>query len=169
MIGRAPKMNDVKTTAGVEQLAKERAYHHYRNGANCAEAVLRALPEALGRPDLELPPSVAAAWAGGVADSGCLCGALAAAVMIAGVCAGDEHSSRRARDKAARKMSKRIKEAFDERYGSSCCRAIRRRLDPESPQSNRYCADITADATGIAASVLAHCARETSGTNETGD
>lgn len=143
---------------GVERLARERAYHHYRDGANCAESVLRALPEALGRSDLEIQPSAAAAWAGGVADGGCLCGALAAAVMVAGVCAGTEHSTRRSRDKAAREMVGRIKKAFDERYGSSCCRTIRRKLSPEAPNSTRYCADITAETAALAASVLARCA-----------
>jgi len=148
----------MRETAGIEQLARERAYYHYGNGANCAESVLRALPEALGRPELEIQPSAAAAWAGGVADEGCLCGALAAAVMVAGVCAGTDHSTRRSRDRAARKMVGRIKKAFDERYGCSCCRAIRRKLSPKSPTSTGYCADITAEATALAASALAGCA-----------
>lgn len=156
----ATVMNDCEQA---RPFAAQRARYYYKQGANCAEAVLLALPEALGREDIPVPPAAAAAWAGGIADQGCLCGALAAAVLVAGACAATEHAERKSRDRTAAAAAAKINQAFEERFGSSCCRSIRRRLDPERPQSTRHCADITAETAGIAASVLEPFARRPAG------
>lgn len=141
-----------------EQLAAERAQYYYSHGANCAESVLMALPEALARADLAVDSSVAAGWAGGIGDKGCLCGALAGAIMVAGVCADRVATTRRARAKIAAQLAADIKKAFDAHFESSCCRTIRRRLSPEAPESTRHCGEVTAEAARLAAAVLRRCA-----------
>ncbi|RJQ56026.1 MAG: hypothetical protein C4521_01535 [Actinobacteria bacterium] len=135
------------------ELAAERAALHYRRGSNCAEAVIQSLDEVLGRGDV--PVAAGSAWQGGISRTGCLCGALAGATIMAGVLSDGDGASARSRRRTAAAAAVRIKEAFEEEYGSSCCRTIRRRLSPDSPESTRRCGEITAETARIAACVLA--------------
>ena len=144
---------DEETPSGAP--AADLARQHYRAGANCAQSVLLALPEALGRPDLAVSPALGAGWAGGIGNEGCLCGALAAAVMIAGQCAEECTRTRRGANRLASRTAAEIKQAFEERFGSTCCRTVKRRLAPDQPDSTKYCIDVTAESAAIAAEILA--------------
>lgn len=63
------------------------AVSYYTGGFNCAESVLKALCEAL-EPDWKNCVKIATPFGGGIAGRGHLCGAVAGAVIAAGLCMG---------------------------------------------------------------------------------
>jgi C_GCAxxG_C_C family probable redox protein len=104
--------------ADVKQLAGQ----NFREGYNCAEAILRAFDQALG---LRLSPEalkMAAGFGGGIGHAGCVCGALAASVMVLGALQG-----RTSKDESRDRMyqaSAGFHARFSERFGGTCCRAL---------------------------------------------
>ncbi len=63
-----------------------RATEHMANGLVCAESVLLATCEELGvRVDENVIPKIAYAFAGGIGNTGSVCGAVAGAVMAIGL------------------------------------------------------------------------------------
>jgi len=84
--GPPARLGDVSRAERAEELASA----FYSQGYHCGESVFRAVNEVAGRP---LPPEVMRVTSGfceGVGGSRCLCGALAGAVMAAGLLAGRE-------------------------------------------------------------------------------
>lgn len=99
---------------------------------NCAQSVMLSVSKALG---VKVPKEVlkaAAVWGGGIGGSGCLCGALAGAVMLIGCL------SPRSSEEAAEFFH-----IFKERFKSSCCRVLRRGIDFEDPKLREHCVKIT--------------------------
>lgn len=75
-------------TATLADRARERAEHLYATGLWCGEAVLTAVNDVAGHP---MPPEVtrlASGFCEGFGGSRCTCGALAGAVMAAGIFSG---------------------------------------------------------------------------------
>ena len=129
-------MSMTETQTDVKQLAGQ----HFREGYNCAEAILRAFNTTLelGLDDDAL--RLAAGFGGGLGHSGCVCGALAAAVMVLGALQG-RRSKDESRD-AAYRASQGFHDAFSGHFGATCCRA----LNPhpfESKEHLRSCLKIT--------------------------
>ena len=134
-----------------ESIARER----YHGGANCAESVLFAVPEALGDDSLRLPGSAGMGWTAGIAEGGCLCGALAAAVMLAGVEADHHPGPVGGRRRASLDAAEEIRATFKERFGSTCCRVLRHGMDPGSAQCREHCAGITGETAEMVTAILA--------------
>lgn len=130
------------------QVADELARQSFADGRNCAESVISAVQQAVG---LEmdgagagaLGDAAGSAWQVGIHGEGCLCGALAGAVMLAGVGA-PKGGSARDRQRSSGELALAIKHEFQERWGSSCCRTVRRGMDPSSPECLRHCEEVTA-------------------------
>lgn len=139
----------VAARAGV--LARAR----FESGANCAEAVLHAVPEALGDSALRLPESAGMGWTAGIGESGCLCGALAAAVMLEGAASDARPGGPAAKRRRAVTASAGIRTAFVDEFGSTCCRAIRRGMEPGSPACREHCAGISARTAELVTASLA--------------
>ncbi len=120
----------------VRQLAGQ----HFRDGYNCAEAVLRSFNTALGLGLGDDALRLAAGFGGGIGHSGCVCGALAASIMVLGALAG-RRSNEESRDEAYR-VSAGFHERFSGNFGGTCCRA----LNPhpfETKEHLRGCLKIT--------------------------
>jgi C_GCAxxG_C_C family probable redox protein len=104
------------------QDVKQLAGQHFREGYNCAEAILRAFNTEL---DLGLNDDalkLAAGFGGGIGHCGCVCGALAASIMVLGALQG-RRSKDESRD-AAYDASKGFHDRFGEHFGGSCCRVL---------------------------------------------
>ncbi len=141
--------------AGGDGVAGAAARRQYMSGANCAEAVLAAVPSVIGRPDLSVSSEVGAGWAAGIGGEGCLCGALAGAVMIAGAAAVAEGGSPAAQRRLAERLSSELKGEFAAAYRSPCCRVIRKGLEPGTPECRAHCADVTATGADLVAALVA--------------
>ncbi len=79
----------------------------FDEGLNCAQAVLQAVT---GRDDADLL-AMLDGFRGGIADTGCLCGAVTGGVMALGL-AGQSH------------QAKKLMAAFTARFQTTCCRGL---------------------------------------------
>lgn len=115
----------------------------------CSEAVLTALNHGLGGglTDAQIL-AVAAPFGDAMGDSGCICGALAGAVMGVGVLLCDGHPYRHR--KMMRTNARYLHDAFRERNGATCCRVISGNRN-DSDAFFAHCAEITGQAAEMAA------------------
>ncbi|MEG6584886.1 C-GCAxxG-C-C family (seleno)protein [Dendrosporobacter sp. 1207_IL3150] len=124
----------------IVQSIKQQAGQNFRDGYNCAEAILRAFNEnlALGLGDDAL--KMGAGFGGGMGHAGCVCGALAASIMVLGVLQGRAHKDQN-REPAYR-ASEEFYCKFSEAFGGTCCRLLN--LHPfETKEHLRNCLKIT--------------------------
>lgn len=99
--------------------ARNRAGNYYKQGYNCAEAILMTCRELLAP---ELDPQIvkmATPLGGGIGRTGCLCGALNASIMGLGMLQGrtDCQTDR----SNAGQHAANIHKLFTEQFGSPCC------------------------------------------------
>ena len=119
---------------------KQIAGQHFREGYNCAEAVLRSFNTTLGLGLGDDALRLAAGFGGGIGHAGCVCGALAASIMVLGALEG-RRSNEESRDEAYR-VSSGFHDRFSSNFGGTCCRA----LNPhpfETKEHLRGCLKIT--------------------------
>lgn len=126
--------------------AKQLAGQYFKEGYNCAEAVLRAFRDAMQLPIPEEALKMASGFGGGLGHAGCLCGALTASVMVLGALEGrtDRSQSRTAVYSSAEEFHRR----FTEKFGATCCRA----LNPhpfETKEHLRNCLKITGNTAAL--------------------
>jgi C_GCAxxG_C_C family probable redox protein len=123
-----------------QQDVKQLAGQHFREGYNCAEAILRAFNVTLnlGLDDNAL--KLAAGFGGGIGHSGCVCGALAASIMVLGRLQG--RRDKNGNWEAAYQASAGFHTKFSEHFGGTCCRAINP-LPFETKEHLRSCLKIT--------------------------
>ncbi len=120
------------------EVSRKLARKFFGRRYNCAQSVILSVSKALG---VKVPKEViktAAFLGGGIGGSGCLCGALAGAVMLIG------HLSPKSNEEAADFF--RI---FKERFKSSCCRVLRGGMDFKDPKLKEHCAKITEETAGL--------------------
>jgi C_GCAxxG_C_C family probable redox protein len=123
-----------------QQDVKQIAGQNFREGYNCAEAILRAFNQKLdlGLGDESL--KLAAGFGGGIGHAGCVCGALAASIMVLGVLQG--RSSKEQDREPAYRASDGFHRRFSDNFGGTCCRC----LNPhpfETREHLRNCLKIT--------------------------
>lgn len=99
----------------------ERAVNLFNSGYNCAESVLLALGERLGLAPGSLPKA-AAAFGGGVARHGMLCGALSGGCIAIGLAEG-RTGPEMPRDPAYRDAGELVDE-FVARFSAGDCRTL---------------------------------------------
>ncbi len=110
------------STEALQHDVKQAAGQYFREGYNCAEAILRAFNAELG---LELGDDalkLAVGFGGGIGHAGCLCGALAASVMVLGALQG--RANKEQSRQPAYEASEGFHRKFSERFGGTCCRAL---------------------------------------------
>lgn len=118
----------------------------------CAEAVLRALAEALGGP---LSPEQAAAlgtpFCHGMGGGGCTCGALTGAIAAVGLHLG--RSCEGASGTAGRNHARTLHDTFREGIGPTCCRTLIRNM-PDKGTHKAQCCALTGAGARLAAQLL---------------
>jgi len=122
------------------QDARQAAGKYFKEGYNCAEAVLRAFNAELGLGLGEDALKMGSGFGGGLGHAGCVCGALAASVMVLGALQGRvDHREDR---EPVYRLSEEFHRRFSEAFGGTCCRA----LNPhayETREHLRHCLKIT--------------------------
>ena len=105
--------------------AADRAERLFRDGANCAQAVLQAVAEGAGLACPACIPAVALGMGGGIAHTGRTCGAATGAVMAIGL-AVDRFSSAPAADKKKRAyaLGGDLVRQFEAAFGTADCERI---------------------------------------------
>ena len=120
------------------QIAREQM----KNGHNCCQSVIIASGQVFNIPVSEEMIDSASLFASGM-ESGCSCGALIGMVMISGVL------QKQAEHPMGAKLSQKFHDDFKAQFGSTCCRAIRKRRNAIQNLGNRACIDLTSQATAM--------------------
>lgn len=116
-----------------------KAVEYFKNGNSCSESIIRYAVEKGLCPKEYFP--AATAFSGGM-SSGCLCGTIAAAQMIAGFNNPD----------SARANAKFIVDEFKKRNKVTCCRVLSAGVDGAAKKE--HCSKFVADAWEILEEVL---------------
>lgn len=118
---------------------KNKAVEYFKNGYSCSESIIKTAIEQ-GLCPKELMP-VATSFSGGM-SSGCLCGTVAAAQLIAGYHFGVENTS--GNQVCAREKAKQIVEEFKARNKVTCCRVLCGGLEgaAKKERCSKYVTDI---------------------------
>lgn len=124
----------------------ERAEEHFASGLNCCESIIKASVEIFKLPLPENVYLMGRFYRKGVAGTGCICGALAGAVMMLGFISDGE-------DLQA-DTAKQFKAEFVRKFGSSCCRVIRKSQPLTGRWSNKECRELTKVTAGMIEQVL---------------
>ena len=102
--------------------ARNAAGQYFKDGFNCAEAVLRATADGVGVALDDQALKMTTGFGGGIGHAGCVCGALAASVMALGVIKGRTVANQSRTE--AYKLANEFHSRFQEKFGATCCRAL---------------------------------------------
>ena len=158
-------MPDITSCSSVAETSRE----CFTDGRNCAESVLISVREYSWAE--QLPDSIGSGFTSGIGHSGCICGALAGGVMSVSAYAGTKGLDPVAQREFAEELAAEYHDRFKERWGSTCCRVIKRNYTEGSAESTAHCteiseyaaalvAELTGDARSSAAELPATAARE---------
>jgi C_GCAxxG_C_C family probable redox protein len=114
------KMSTTTESSDVKQLAGQ----YFKEGYNCAEAVLRAFRQELNLDLSDEALKVGTGFGGGIGHAGCVCGALAASVMVLGILQGRVNT--RQSLAPIYNINEEFHHKFSEKFGGSCCRVLNR-------------------------------------------
>lgn len=134
-------LRNSKAEVPKEQIMALRAEELFREGYNCCESLIKSSIEILNLP---LPPEtylMGKFFRLGVAESGCICGALAGGTMVLGYLAGE--------GKYRPELAQRFRDEFVDKFGSACCRVIRKNQAITGRFRNKKCREITGFAAGV--------------------
>jgi C_GCAxxG_C_C family probable redox protein len=138
-----------------------RARMNFRDGYNCAQAVLSAFAGDFGL-DEATALALARGFGGGVGRTGGLCGTVSGAVMVIGLATQNAADNKEGKDQAYR-LVREFFETFRSRHESLLCRELLG-CDPRVPEEWRrahefdlfttVCEGLVMDAVGIAEEIL---------------
>ena len=131
---------------------KRLAGQNFKDGYNCAEAILRAFRDSHNLDISDEALKMASGFGGGLGHAGCMCGALTASVMVLGVLEGRTDSSQN-RDPVYSSAAQ-FHDKFANKFGGTCCRI----LNPhpfETKEHLRHCLKITGNTAGMLTEFLA--------------
>ena len=118
----------------------------------CSEAVVAVINRMLdGGLNEAQAVALAKGFCGGIGDTGCVCGALAGAVIAQGLILG--RGLEPADDKTVRRASRALRERFVNLHGSSCCNVLCKDRAPEDTTKGP-CPDYVESATFLCAHLL---------------
>ena len=119
----------------------------------CSEAVLVTLNNGLnGGLTEDQAVAMAAPFAIAMGDSGCICGALSGAVLACGLFLGGNRPYRHRWE--MRESARHLHDEFKKSGGATCCRVLSRHVRDDKKAHYMQCADLTAEATGMAARLI---------------
>lgn len=122
------------TNAPVEDRLADQAEEYFRQGFNCCESVIKASIETMELPLPEETYRMGKFFRRGVAGSGCICGALAGGMMMLGYMAGEQGDL---------DLAEQYRRDFVARFGSTCCRVIRKKQSITELFRAKECREIT--------------------------
>ena len=128
-----------------DQLTR-RAEQLFKQGYNCCESLIKSCIEIF---ELNLPEDaylMGRFFREGVGGSGCICGALAGGIMMLGYITGPNGGGA--------EIAESYRTGFVEKFGSSCCRVIRKKQSVSGRFRNRECRVMTGYAAGAVSEAL---------------
>ncbi|MDD2421362.1 MAG: C-GCAxxG-C-C family protein [Heliobacteriaceae bacterium] len=132
--------------------ARNQAGDYFKNGANCAEAILLTFREASGT---ALPPEImqiATGFGGGIGHAGCVCGALSGAIMVLGLYKG--RTSLAGDRNVAYELAQEFHDRFKTTFGATCCRQLNKHAF-SSPEHRRNCLKLVGNTARLLAVFIA--------------
>jgi C_GCAxxG_C_C family probable redox protein len=132
--------------------AAARSLHYFRNGLYCSEAIVKAFDEVYALGIGEEQRKTATGFAMGLGESGCVCGALAGAVMVLSAVAG-----RTKVYQSERKLHLLVKELHDRfraKHKAACCRVLTKSVAWGSAQHKTLCETYVIDSARWASELL---------------
>ena len=140
------------TNINMEQLQKDAA-EIFNSGFACSEAVIYAIRKHF---EIDLSDDAIAMSSGfpwGLGGGGCICGALAGAVM----CIGYFFGRRTPNDPAINhcfELTNELHDKFKDAHGATCCRALWVGLEKLSPERKAKCTEIVVETVKITAEII---------------
>lgn len=128
----------------IEQLAVK----YFKNGYYCSEAVLKAFEDVTGMRFSDDFKRTMTILGEGIGGSGCICGAVSAAALIAGYFSG---RSKLTEDrKYSQKIGKLVINSFKSKYQTTCCKSLKKRSElifgigeyRHCPEISSFCAKL---------------------------
>jgi C_GCAxxG_C_C family probable redox protein len=116
---------------------EEDSVAYYKGGLYCSEALLKAFDEHY---DLGLTPEfrkIATSFGAGLGAAKCACGCLTGGVMVLSLVAG--RSTPDVPETAAFESAAALHDAFKQKYRSTCCRVLTKRLEWGSAEHYAQC------------------------------
>lgn len=105
-----------------EKYVSEQAAASFLEGYNCAESIFRTFNHELKFDLSKEMLKIATGFGAGLGQAGCMCGALAASIMVLNLLQG---RTRCEESRAPAYMAaKEFHAAFTEQFGTTCCRAL---------------------------------------------
>ncbi|MCU0604916.1 MAG: C-GCAxxG-C-C family protein [Desulfobacterales bacterium] len=121
---------------------------------DCSEAVLVTLNQGLGGSlEAEQALALAAPFSEGIGRSGCMCGAVAGALLAIGILVCGTARTGRSRSES-RKAAAEFMDSFKSAFGSSCCRILSNKGARGSASRFARCSELTAAAASTAAVLI---------------
>jgi C_GCAxxG_C_C family probable redox protein len=133
------------------ELIGDKAANLFHSGEMlCAPAVLVTLNEVfMGGLDDQQARALASALPVGMGGAGCTCGALSGAQMALGLFLGSKAPWRKMAPK-----SQEMHDLFKERFASTCCRVLSKKLRDDPKAHKAFCVNLTGEATKMAAQII---------------
>lgn len=128
-------MQNSPLTIEQEEKIGQRAEELFRSGYNCCESMIKSSVEIF---ELPLPENIhlmGRFFRQGIAKSGCVCGALAGGIMMLGLLCGE--------DKRGLNLAEEFRNHFVKRFGSTCCRVLRKNESLLDKINHKQCRNIT--------------------------
>lgn len=141
----------VQDHAELLEMVRGKAANLFETGEMlCAPAVLVTLNSAFkGGLRNGQAKALAAALPEGMGGAGCTCGALSGAQLALGLFLGDKASWRKLAPK-----SRELHDLFKESFGSTCCRALSKKVRHDAKAHMAYCTKLTGEAAAQAAQII---------------
>lgn len=102
---------------------KETAMDLFENGCNCSQAVLLTFSEDFSL-DSDKAIALSVPFGGGMSKQGKTCGCLSGALMVIGLCFGNNSTKIIANRGLSYNMGKEFIERFQEKFGATECREL---------------------------------------------
>lgn len=127
---------------------KQLSEKYFKEGLYCSEAVLKAFEDVTGYSFSEDFKRSMTILGEGIGESGCICGALSSAILIAGHFSG--RTSADADRGYAQKIGKVIIDKFKSKYQTTCCKTLKKRSEimfgigqyRHCPEMTSFCAEM---------------------------
>ena len=158
LISKKPNDRADKPTAEQEnllELIRRRAENLFASSQMmCSEAVMATLNQGLGG---GLPPELAfklaSSQSNGIGGRGCVCGAFNGGVLALGLFFGREKPGF-GNGKYVRALAGELHDRFIERFGTTCCRALTKKVKHDPKRQFQHCCQMTGIGAVLAARII---------------
>lgn len=125
---------------------------YFQNGLFCSEAVLRGFNEAYNLGLKEDQYKISTAFAGGLGEAGCACGAVTGCIMVISLIVGRNHNYES--ERVSFTATKKLHDEFKKKHKALCCRILTNNFTWNSADHKLNCEDLVLDAALITEKII---------------